>query len=116
MAAETGNYVRATHREIAVRFRLSGTHAARRKAKRLGWEPEAAIHPAHPFRIRVPREAWDQADAIGGRRRAGERSTQGALEPPNAGTRDIQSLERVIDRLRRRLEGHAGMALHEFAS
>ena len=61
--AERGDpgHVVATYREIAVRFGLGGVNAARTKAKRAGWAEEPTNHPAETKRIRVPREAWDQA-------------------------------------------------------
>jgi len=54
-------HIIATYREIAVRFGLGGVNAARTKAKRAGWGEEPTNHPAETKRIRVPREAWDQA-------------------------------------------------------
>jgi hypothetical protein len=103
MTAETSDYVLASYREIAVRFGLSGTHAARRKVKRLGWSPERATDPAHPFRIRVPRSAWGQAADHRENRCKNQRSTRWAVEL-QSGSQDIESLERVIESLRRRLE------------
>lgn len=61
--AERGDpgHVISTYREIAVRFGLGSVNAARTKAKRAGWGEEPTNYPAETKRIRVPREAWDQA-------------------------------------------------------
>jgi hypothetical protein len=106
MTVETSDYVLATFREIAVRFGLSGTHAARRKVKRLGWTAERT-HPAGPFRIRVPRQTWDQVTVIRERGRERQGSRRPARESQNHACPDVESLERVIQRLRERLE-HPG--------
>ncbi len=62
--AESQDHVTATYREIAVRFGLGGPNAARTKVKHAGWAIEPAKHPAHPVRVRVPREAWSQTSDI----------------------------------------------------
>ena len=58
--AVTG-FVIATYREIAARFGLGSTDAARTRARRAGWEREPANHPLDPARVRVPLIAWEQA-------------------------------------------------------
>jgi hypothetical protein len=57
--SEMGDFVLATYREIAQRFGLGGTNAARTKAKRARWEADIPNHPADALRIRVPRDAWE---------------------------------------------------------
>jgi hypothetical protein len=59
------DYVVATYREIALRFRLGSVRAARTKAQRARWRVEPPNHPADPRRIRVPRALWDNVDASG---------------------------------------------------
>ena len=61
ISAESRDHVLATYRQIADRFRLGGSNAARTKVKRAGWTSEPPNHPADPLRIRVPREVWEQA-------------------------------------------------------
>jgi hypothetical protein len=62
---EGGEFILATYREIAARFRLSGPNAARTKVKRAGWRSGSRPnHPADPLRIQIPREAWSRASEI----------------------------------------------------
>lgn len=111
---ESGEFVLATYREIATHFRLGGPNAARTKAKRAGWTAEPTNHPADPLHIRVPRDAWSQAELrpplfhgpIG-------RISRGEREPPSLDrdaasqtpdTPHIRALERHIATLCEDLE------------
>ena len=62
---DTPDTVLATYREIAARFALGSSTAARVKAKRQiargRWSAEPANHPADPIRIKIPREDWEQS-------------------------------------------------------
>jgi hypothetical protein len=101
MAAGSSDYVLATYREIAVRFGLNGTHAARHKVKRLGWAPERATS-GHAFRIRVPREAWSQP--TGTSESGGRDLRRRASDAQQTTSREIEALERTVERLRQKLE------------
>jgi hypothetical protein len=79
---ESGDFILATYREIAFRFQLGGPNAARTKVKRAGWVSEPPNHPADPLRIKVPRDAWDQAVEIPTRINR-ERSRPGIRDTPS---------------------------------
>jgi hypothetical protein len=103
MTADTSDTVLATYREIAVQFGLSGTHAARNKVKRMGWTAERT-GPAGPFRIRVPRQAWDQAATLEDRGPERQRARRRGRESRKSASRNIESLERAIQKLQEQLE------------
>ena len=101
---ERGEFVLATYREIALRFGLSSPNAARTKARRAGWIPEPANHPADALRIQVPRAVWDQADETPhptSLERAPARSQEGASQRPD--TAFVRVLEEHISTLREQL-------------
>lgn len=107
---ESGDFILATYREIALRFGLGGPNAARTKVKRAGWVSEPTNHPADPLRIRVPREAWDQAVETPPRTRRDRPHLVGGREAPSQDrdTRYIKALEGHIATLREQLERERG--------
>ena len=108
MAAKNSDNVLATYREIAVRFGLNGTHAARLKVKRLGWTPEPATRPGDEFRIRVPREAWRETAATSEAGRGDQ--LRKPYDSRQSTFREIASLKRTVERLRRELESSGDMS------
>jgi chromosome segregation ATPase len=103
--AESWDHVLATYREIAIRFGLGGPNAARTKVKRAGWKAEPSNHPADPLRVRVPRDAWDQA-AETRNRMARERRSLEPRQPPSQrhDTHHINALEMALDLARDQLK------------
>lgn len=99
-------HVISTYREIAVRFGLGSVNAARTKAKRAGWGEESTNYPAETKRIRVPREAWDQAgrdDPITTPESVPSRPVrEGASRAPDTGA--TAALRIALDLLRGQLE------------
>jgi chromosome segregation ATPase len=104
--SESWDHVLATYREIASRFGLGGPNAARTKVKRAGWKAEPSNHPADPLRVRVPRDAWDQA-AETQNRMPRERRNLEPRQPPyqkNHDTRNINALEMALNVAREQLK------------
>ena len=112
---EMGEFIRATYREIAERFRLSGPNAARTKVKRAGWTAEIPNHPADPLRIRVPRDAWSQVSDTPQPKHSEMPHLKGPIEsrdPPSQAheTPRVRALEAHIASLREHLELAKGRA------
>jgi hypothetical protein len=104
MEPETGDFILASYREIALRFGLGGPNAARTKARRAGWVSEPPNHPADPLRIRVPREVWDQARESpppSTRERRDRKPRDGTSQADES--RHIKALEGHLETLRERL-------------
>jgi hypothetical protein len=109
ISAESRDHVLATYREIAERFRLGSSNAARTKVKRARWTWESPNHPADPLRIRVPKEAWDQAAESPPRNQrpsTGERRDSKPRHPPSQADEswEIKGFERALDALQEQLE------------
>lgn len=112
MSDESELWVVASYREIAERFGLGSTDAARMKAKRSGWGEEPRNHPRDDARIRVPRDIWDAAEPIPGlategsgpgrRRRPHRRGA--VVMPPREPDPRIAELEGEIAGIRHALE------------
>jgi chromosome segregation ATPase len=98
---ESGDFILATYREIALRFQLGGPNAARTKVKRAGWISEPPNHPADPLRIKVPRDAWHQAV---------ETPTRNTR--PGSDARDAQSLSKESGHIKA-LESHLAILREE---
>jgi hypothetical protein len=104
-SAEARDFVLATYREIAERFRLGSAKAARTKVKRAGWAHDPPNHPADPLRIRVPRGPWDQADETAPpqpREARGNRKRDPG--PQQQDTRGINGFEAALKTLQEQLE------------
>jgi hypothetical protein len=102
---EREDFILATYREIALRFRLNGPNAARTKAKRAGWTAEPSNHPADPLRIRVPLDAWDQASEREHPRRHEMPRPEAGRDAPSQKheTRNLRVLEAAVAALREAL-------------
>jgi hypothetical protein len=115
ISAESRDHVLATYRQIADRFRLSSSNVARTKVKRAGWTWEPPNHPADPLRIRVPKEAWEQAAESSRHKshhRPPDRRDSKPRNPPSHGhdIRDINSFEMALKALQEQLERERGRA------
>ena len=106
----SGEFVLATYREIAARFRLSGPNAARTKVKRASWacgmRPEC---PTDALCIQVPREAWDGASEISHRaaRASRPKSSQEPMSQGRIGRfheKEIPHLKALVALLREQVE------------
>jgi len=106
----SGEFVLATYREIAARFRLSGPNAARTKVKRASWacgmRPEC---PTDALCIQVPREAWDGASEISHRaaRASRPKSSQEPMSQGRIGrfhNKEIPHLKALVALLREQVE------------
>ncbi|MBV8577187.1 MAG: hypothetical protein JOZ58_19365, partial [Acetobacteraceae bacterium] len=112
MQSGTQEYVLATYREIAVRFGLSGPNAARLKTKRLGWRPSKPNRAGEVFRIRVPREVWEQQPE--GKRAGPPRPLRRARRPGQARHLDdggeMRAIQKLIDTLEKQRERNRSRA------
>jgi predicted ribosome quality control (RQC) complex YloA/Tae2 family protein len=91
------------------RFRLGGPNAARTKVKRAGWTWEPPNHPADPLRIRVPRDAWEEAAESphrNPRHVKRERHDRKAREPTphEQNSRNLNGFEMALEALQHQLE------------
>src|SRR5689334_18396612 len=103
--AEAGDFILATYREIAERFRLGSPKAARTKVKRAGWAHDPPNHPADPLRIRVPRDLWYQAgEAFPPQPREVRGTKKRGLGPQQQDTRGINGFEAALKTLQEQLE------------
>jgi hypothetical protein len=101
---ESGDFILATYREIALRFGLGGPNAARTKVKRAGWVSEPANHPADALRIRVPRDGWGQAGETPPRAPKGRAFLKSRDSPSQEeDTHHLRALEEHLATLRDRL-------------